>query len=44
MGAWAVATLSSLIDGHDEVLLLGAHPVLLDCPIIERASVAAPSR
>lgn len=44
MGAWAVETLSSLIDGHDEVLLLGAHPMLLACPIIERASVAPPSR
>lgn len=44
MGAWAVETLSSLIEGHDEVLLLGSHPVLLDCPIIERASVGPPAR
>lgn len=44
MGAWAVETLSSLIRGHDEVLLLGSHPVLLACPIIERASVGPPAR
>lgn len=39
MGAWAVETLASLIEGHDEFRLLGAHPVMLDCPIVERASV-----
>lgn len=44
MGAWAVETLSSLIEGRAEALLLGSHPVLLECPIIERASVAAPAR
>jgi LacI family transcriptional regulator len=44
MGAWAVETLASLIDGHDEHRLLGAHPILLDCPIVERASVADPPR
>ncbi|RXZ68007.1 LacI family DNA-binding transcriptional regulator [Agromyces albus] len=42
MGAWAVRTVASLIEGRDEVGLLGAHPVLLDCPIVERASVAPP--
>ena len=42
MGAWAVETLTSLIEGRDEFRLLGAHPVLLACPIIERASVAPP--
>ena len=44
MGVWAVETLTSLIEGHDEFRLLGAHPVLLACPIVERASVAPPSR
>ncbi|MBT2517626.1 LacI family DNA-binding transcriptional regulator [Streptomyces sp. ISL-90] len=44
MGAWAVRTVASLIEGRDEVGLLGAHPVLLDCPIVERASVAPPPR
>jgi LacI family transcriptional regulator len=42
MGAWAVETLVSLIEGHEEFRLLGAHPVLLACPIIERDSVAPP--
>jgi LacI family transcriptional regulator, galactose operon repressor len=42
MGAWAVETLTSLIEGRDEFALLGAHPTMLDCPIVERASVAAP--
>jgi LacI family transcriptional regulator len=44
MGAWAVETLVSLIEGREEFRLLGAHPVLLACPIIERDSVAPPSR
>jgi LacI family transcriptional regulator len=44
MGAWAVEMLAALIDGHDETLLLGSHPVLLDCPIVERDSVAAAAR
>ncbi|MDQ0576647.1 LacI family DNA-binding transcriptional regulator [Agromyces albus] len=42
MGAWAVETLNSLIERRDEAALLGAHPVLLECPIVERASVAPP--
>ena len=42
MGAWAVETLASLIEGHDEFRLLGAHPTLLHCPIVERASVGPP--
>ncbi len=44
MGAWAVETLTSLMEGHDELRLLGAHPTLLACPIVERASVAPPAR
>lgn len=50
MGAWAVETLASLIEGDAggvgtaEAPVLGSHPVLLDCPIVERASVAGPAR
>lgn len=40
MGAWAVNTLSALIDGKDEYRLLGAHATLLPCPVVERGSVA----
>ncbi|MFH8253108.1 LacI family DNA-binding transcriptional regulator [Microbacterium sp. B2969] len=43
MGAWAVATLSALIDGRAEAGLLAGHPTVLSCPIIERDSVASPS-
>ena len=44
MGEWAVETLAAVIDGHDEHRLLGAHPMLLACPIVERASIAPPAR
>ena len=44
MGEWAVETLAAIIDGHDEHRLLGAHPTLLACPIVERASIAPPAR
>ena len=40
MGEWAVETLAAILDGHDEHRLLGAHPTLLTCPIVERGSVA----
>ncbi len=42
MGAWAVETLTAIIEGREEVRLLGAHPTLLACPIVERESVAPP--
>ena len=42
MGAWAVRTVSALIDGQEQFGLLGAHPTMLDCPIVERDSVAPP--
>jgi len=43
MGAWAVNTLADLLAGHAEQGLLGAHPVLMPCPIIFGDSVAAPA-
>lgn len=43
MGAWAVDTLSSLVDGKKEHQLLGSHPTLLPCPIVHRGSVAPPA-
>lgn len=42
MGAWAVATLAELIDGRHEGALLASHPTVLDCPLVERDSVAPP--
>jgi len=42
MGAWAVDTLAAMLEGRDEYRLLGAHPVLLPCPIVHRGSVAGP--
>lgn len=42
MGAWAVATLAELIDGQREHGLLATHPVVLECPIVQRDSVAPP--
>lgn len=42
MGEWAVDTLGAIREGKGEYRLLGAHPVLLPCPIVTRESVAAP--
>jgi LacI family transcriptional regulator len=42
MGAWAVETLTAIIEGREEAGLLAAHPTLLGCPIVERDSVAPP--
>lgn len=42
MGAWAVETLAAIVEGRGEYRLLGAHPTLLDCPIVSRGSVSAP--
>jgi LacI family transcriptional regulator len=43
MGAWAVETLFALVEGKGEYRLLGAHPTLLACPIVNRGSVAGPA-
>ena len=42
MGAWAVAALAESIHGTGEAALLAAHPTVLDCPLVERDSVAPP--
>jgi LacI family transcriptional regulator len=42
MGAWAVAALAESIHGNREAALLTAHPTMLDCPLVERDSVAPP--
>jgi LacI family transcriptional regulator len=43
MGAWAVETLLSLIEGSPDTWYLATHPTLMKCPIIERESVARPA-
>lgn len=40
MGAWAVETLMSLIEGSPDAWYLATHPTFMTCPLIERASVA----
>jgi LacI family transcriptional regulator len=42
MGTWAVETLVHLLNGEAEYALLADRPQLLDCPLVVRASVAAP--
>lgn len=44
MGAWAVETLVSLIEGSPDAWYLATHPTLMKCPLIERESVARPDR
>ncbi|RNB52196.1 LacI family DNA-binding transcriptional regulator [Agromyces tardus] len=42
MGAWAVAALAESIQGKQDGSLLAAHPTVLNCPLVERESVAPP--
>ena len=42
MGAWAVETLLSLIEGSPDSWYLATHPTFMACPLIERESVARP--
>jgi LacI family transcriptional regulator len=39
MGAWAVETLMSLIEGSPDAWYLSTHPTYMTCPLVERASV-----
>jgi LacI family transcriptional regulator len=40
MGAWAVSTLTRLIQGSRDAWYLSTHPTLLPCPVVVRDSVA----
>ncbi|WP_335920185.1 LacI family DNA-binding transcriptional regulator [Marisediminicola antarctica] len=42
MGAWAVATLTRLIQGSSDAWYLSTHPTLMQCPVVERHSVGPP--
>lgn len=42
MGAWAVDTLARILSGPRDESLLAGRPTMLDCPLKERESVAAP--
>ena len=42
MGAWAVAVLVGILDGHQEYRLLADSPTLMACPLVERQSIAPP--
>lgn len=44
MGAWAVAALADLIHGTRDGEPRAAAPTVLDCPLVERDSVAPPRR
>jgi LacI family transcriptional regulator len=41
MGAWAVATLTRLIQSSSTAWYRSTHPTLLPCPVVVRESVAA---
>lgn len=42
MGAWATGTLIDAIEGNADLAGLAPHPMVLDCPLVTRGSVAAP--
>jgi LacI family transcriptional regulator len=44
MGAWAAGNLIDAIEGKTDLALMALHPTVLDCPLVRRDSVAAPSR
>jgi LacI family transcriptional regulator len=42
MGAWAVEVLVGILSGQQELRLLADHPTLMECPLVERQSIAPP--
>jgi LacI family transcriptional regulator len=43
MGAWATESLIDAIEGKTDLALMALHPTILDCPLVLRESVAAPT-
>jgi len=43
MGAWAAGNLIDAIEGKTDLALMALHPTILDCPLVRRDSVAAPT-